>query len=68
MESAALFVVAAHLGVRCGSDFFVVGNQERELLGMENPKLHDTEDAIRVTIQGGVRNLIKKDKAKANKG
>ena len=66
MESAALFVVAAHLGVRCGSDFFVVGNQERELLGMENPKLHDTEDAIRVTIQG-VRNLIKKDKAKEGK-
>jgi uridine phosphorylase len=66
MESAALFVVAAHLGVRCGSDFFVVGNQERELLGMENPKLHDTEDAIRVTIQG-VRNLIKKDKEKVHK-
>ena len=27
MESAALFVVASHLGVRCGSDFLVVGNQ-----------------------------------------
>ena len=29
MESAALFVVASHLRVRCGSDFLVVGNQER---------------------------------------
>ena len=30
MESAALFVVASHLGVRVGSTFLVVGNQERE--------------------------------------
>ncbi|MDD3057990.1 MAG: uridine phosphorylase, partial [Sphaerochaeta sp.] len=52
MESAALFVVAARLGARCGSAFFVVGNQEREILGLENPKLHDTEDAIRLTVQG----------------
>lgn len=60
MESAALFVVCAHLKARCGSCFFVVGNQERELLGMENPKLHDTEDAIKVAVQG-VRNLIAMD-------
>ncbi|MGE4583203.1 MAG: uridine phosphorylase [Sphaerochaeta sp.] len=63
MESAALFVVAAHLHIRCGSAFFVVGNQERELLGMENPKLHDTEDAIKVTVQA-IRNLIRLDKEK----
>jgi uridine phosphorylase len=63
MESAALFVVAARLGARCGSEFFVVGNQEREALGMDNPKLHDTEDAIRVAVQG-LRNLIAMDKAK----
>jgi uridine phosphorylase len=62
MESAALFTVASYLGVRCGSEFFVVGNQEREKLGMENPILHDTESAIRVAIEG-VRNLIKMDKA-----
>ncbi len=61
MESAALFVVAARLGARCGSAFFVVGNQERELLGMENPKLHDTDTAIRVTVQA-LRNLIAKDR------
>ena len=61
MESAALFTVAARLGVRCGSEFFVVGNQEREKLGMENPKLHDTEPAIKVAIEG-VRELIRLDR------
>ncbi len=61
MDSAAIFTVAAHLGARAGSEFFVVGNQEREKLGMENPKLHDTENAIKVAIEG-VRRLIKIDK------
>ncbi len=62
MESAALFIVAARLGARAGSEFFVVGNQERERLGMDNPKLHDTENAIKVAVEG-VRNLIRHDKA-----
>ncbi len=61
MESAALFTVAAHLGARAGSEFFVVGNQEREKLGMDNPKLHDTENAIKVAVEG-VRRLIKIDR------
>ena len=61
MESAAIFTVCARLGARCGSEFFVVGNQEREKLGMENPILHDTEPAVEVAIEG-VRNLIKLDK------
>ncbi len=64
MESAAMFVVAAKLGARCGSAFFVVGNQERELLGMSNPKLHDTDSAIKVAVEG-VRNLILKDRQTA---
>ena len=63
MESAALFTVAAYLHVRCGSEFFVVGNQEREALGMDNPKLHDTEPAIKVAIEG-LRVLIAEDKEK----
>jgi len=63
MESAALFVVASYLGVRCGSEFFVVGNQEREAAGMENPILHDTQTAIEVVIQG-MRNLIAVDSYK----
>ncbi len=61
MESAALFTVAARLGARCGSLFFVVGNQEREALGMDNPKLHDTEPAIIAAVEG-VRSLIAMDR------
>lgn len=61
MESAAIFTCCAHLGARCGATFFVVGNQEREALGMENIKLHDTDNAIRVAVEA-VKNLIKMDK------
>lgn len=60
MESAALFVVGSHLRVRVGSAFLVVANQEREKLGLENPVVHDTDAAIRVTIEA-IRNLIKAD-------
>ncbi len=63
MESAALFVAASHLGVRCGSDFLAVGNQERVGLGMDNPIVHDTEAAIRVAVEA-LRILIKKDRRK----
>ncbi len=62
MESAALFVAASKLGVRCGSEFFVVGNQEREKLGMENIIQHDTDVAVRVAIEG-VRQLIATDRS-----
>ena len=40
MESAALFVVAAALGVRCGSCFHVVWNQEREAAGPADERGH----------------------------
>lgn len=63
MESAALFIVAAHLRVRCGADFLVMGNQERNALGMENPIVHDTEAAIRIAVEA-IRKLIKADKEK----
>ena len=63
MESAALFIVASKLGVRAGSCFLVVANQEREKLGLENPVVHDTDMAIQVAIEA-IRNLIKKDQAK----
>lgn len=63
MESAALFTVAAALGARCGSEFFVVGNQEREALGMDNPKFHDTDSAMRVAVEA-VRNLIAADRSR----
>ena len=63
MESAALFVVASFLKVRCGSVFFVVGNQERENLGMDNPKLHDTTRICELAVES-IRQLIENDKAK----
>jgi len=60
MESAALFVVAAHLHVRAGSCFLVVANQEREKLGLENPVVRDTDRAVRVAVEA-VRTLIRAD-------
>ena len=66
MESAALFVVASALKVRCGSCFMVVANQERERLGLDNPVVHDTDGAVQVAIEA-VRNLIRADREK-NRG
>ena len=63
MESAALFVVAAALGVRCGSCFHVVWNQEREKLGMNMPMTEDTSGAIKVGIEA-MKRLIQQDKEK----
>lgn len=63
MESAALFVVASNLGVRAGSCFLVLANQERERAGLENPVIHDTDRAIRVAVNG-IRNLILADQEK----
>ena len=63
MESAALFIVADYLGVRAGSCFLVMANQERAKLGMENPVVHDTETAIRVAVEA-IRNIIKEDQKK----
>ena len=62
MESAALFVVASCLRVRCGSCFMVVANQERERLGMDNPVVHDTSGAIQVAVEA-IRELIRADAA-----
>ena len=62
MESAALFVVAAALGVRCGSCFHAVWNQEREKLGMSMPMTEDTSLAIRVGVEA-MKRLIAADLA-----
>lgn len=61
MESAALFVVGSYLHVRVGSDFLVIGNQEREKAGLENQIVHDTDKPIKVAVEA-MRLLIKKDK------
>ena len=60
MESAALFVVAAHRGVRCGSCFHAVWNQEREKAGLEMPMTEDTSGAIRVGIEA-MKRVIQSD-------
>ena len=61
MESATLFTVAARLGARAGTVLFTVGNQEREKAGMDNPKFHDTDKAIRTAIEA-IRILIRNDR------
>ena len=61
MESAALFVVASYLGVRCGSILLAVANQERAKLGLENRQCHDTDSAIKTAIEA-IRILIKDEK------
>ena len=63
MESAALFIAASTLHVRCGSCFLVMANQEREKAGLPNPVCHDTDAAIRTAI-GAIRELIKNDGTK----
>ena len=61
MESAALFIAAGCLHVRCGACFLVVANQERERLGLENPVVHDTDGAIQVAIEA-IREMIRADR------
>ena len=61
MESAALFVVAAALGVRCGSCFHTVWNQEREAAGLSLSMSEDTNSAIKVAV-GALKQIITKDK------
>ena len=61
MESAALFVVADALGVRCGSCFHVIWNQEREKAGLFMPMTEDTSGAIRVGVEA-LKKLIRADR------
>lgn len=65
MESAALFVVANYLRVRCGSNFLVVANQEREKAGLDNPVVHDTDAAIKVGVEA-LRILIREERDARN--
>ena len=61
MESAALFVVASALHVRCGSCFHVVWNQEREAAGLFQPMTEDTTSAIQVAVEA-MKRVIERDK------
>ncbi len=51
MESAALFVAAAHLGVRCGTVLHTVWNQERAALGIREENAPDTDGAVRIAVE-----------------
>lgn len=62
MESAALFCCAAALGVRCGSCFHVIWNQERESAGLDQEESHDLSAAIEVGI-AALKRLILEDRA-----
>ena len=61
MESSALFVVAAALGVRCGSCFHVIWNQEREKAGLDQTMNEDTSAAVRVGVEA-LKRLILADR------
>ncbi len=63
MESSALFVVASALGVRCGSCFHAVWNQEREKAGLYMPMTEDTSGAIKVGIEA-MKRIIAADQKK----
>ena len=46
-----MFVVAAALGVRCGSCFHVIWNQEREKAGLDMSMTEDTSGAVKVGVE-----------------
>lgn len=51
MESAALFVASAHLGVRCGAVHHVVWNQERAAAGIREDSSMDTDGTVRIAVE-----------------
>ena len=61
MESAALVVVAAALGCRCGSCFHVVWNQEREAAGLDQKMSEDTSSSVKVSVEA-LKLLIEADR------
>lgn len=59
MEAAAIFTVAASLGLSAGAVFHVIWNQERYAAGLDTDKSenHDTDLAIKVAV-GTLRRII----------
>lgn len=62
MESAALFTVAAARGVRCGSVFTALWNQEREKAGLDQEAIFDTSRVVSLGVEA-MKILIAADKA-----
>ena len=58
MESAALFVVAAARGARCGSCFHVIWNQEREAAGLDQKQNENTSMSVKVAVEALKRVII----------
>ena len=56
MESSALFVCAAALGVRCGTVLHTVWNQERDTAGYTEDSREDVGGAIKICIEA-IRNM-----------
>ena len=68
MESAAMYVVAAALGCRCGACFHVIWNQEREAAGLDQDMSEDTSRAVRVAVEGMKRLSASDRKAASSAG
>ena len=64
MESAALFVVAAALHVRCGACFHVIWNQEREAAGLDQKMTEDTSSSVKVAVEA-MKRVIRRDRGLA---
>ncbi len=60
METAALFVAAAALGVRCGACYYTLWNQERRAQGLPDDTGGDGEAAVRLVVEA-LRALIRQD-------
>lgn len=61
MESAALFVVGATRGLRTGSCFHVIWNQERQAAGLDQAESEDISASIRVAVEA-IKLLIERDR------
>ena len=59
METAALFVAASVLHVRCGAVFLMIWNQERDKAGYQNEMVSDTSGAVQVAVEA-VRKMVLK--------
>lgn len=58
METAALFTVAAALGIKCASIYQVVWNQERKAAGYKEEDCMNTETAVKAAVEA-IKFLIK---------
>lgn len=60
MESSTIYTVAASLGLRAGSLFHVIWNQERAAAGLDGKEAekHDTDRSVRIAVEA-IRRLIK---------